>query len=146
MTGKLFVLSCLGLFCMGGCVVLDKTEELLALKRISGAQAEIQRYVDKQEECFYKLMSDFKKGSLRPGISKEKFVDTYGEPILSRKIDGPSSGEMLLYRHPTEYFSSDKIYLYFYESGGLASWEYKPYECKKRGGSHVPDSLLPKDI
>ncbi len=64
---------------------------------------------------------------LKQGIAKGKFIRTYGEPVLSKKTVEPLGEERLLYRHPTEYFQSDKVYVYFDEGGRLTRWEYKPH-------------------
>ena len=128
MFNKLIILICLIVFSSSGCVLLTKSEQLLTLKRYGDSQDEIQRYVDRQNKLFNKLLDDLDTGKLQPGISKTIFIRRYGDPVISRESDDPSIEEVLLYRHPTNYFSSDKVYAYFDKSGKLVRWEYKPYK------------------
>jgi len=125
MIDKLLILSCLIVFFASGCAIFTKTEGILTLKRYSDGQVQIQRYVDRQEKFFDKLVEDLKNDKLQPGISKRKFMRSYGVPILSRAGGDPGE-EVLLYRYPTKYFNSDRVYAYFDQSGKLIRWEYKP--------------------
>ena len=43
-----------------------------------------------------------------------------------KKAESDLFQEVWLYRHPTEYFSTDKLYLYFDETSKLIEIEYKP--------------------
>jgi hypothetical protein len=114
-------------FIVTGCASMRYSEQLQTLKEIGKSQKEIQRYIDEQEVFFYKLRDVVKNNQLQPGIPKRDFINTYGEPIISREVsNNPPIKEVLLYRHPTHYFSSDRIYLYFDESDKLVYWEYKP--------------------
>ena len=58
-----------------------------------------------------------------------RFIRTYGDPVLTVHSDQEASEvETLLFRHPTDYFTSDRVYATFDESGKLISWEHKPYQ------------------
>ena len=127
MIDRLSILSCLIVFFVNGCVVFTKAEGLLTLKRYGDSQAQMQRYVDKQVKLFDKLVSDLEADKLKVGISQRQFIRSYGEPVLSRELKEPEAGEVFLYRHPTEYFNTDRVYAYFDESKELIRWEYKPY-------------------
>jgi len=123
---RFLLISFLILFTIHGCFFLP--ESLKTLKRVGDSQEEIEAYLARQAELFDKLLFDLKNDALEPGISKGKFLRTYGEPILSKEVAEPLKGARLLYRHPTEYFNSDRIYFYFDEKEKLVRWEYKPYE------------------
>jgi len=69
------------------------------------------------------------------GLTKKRIIKIYGDPVLTKKIeDSPPMTEALLYRHPTKYFSSDRVLLYLDEAQELIHWEYKPNPDKKSGG------------
>jgi hypothetical protein len=98
-------------------------EGLLTLKRLGDSQNEIARYVEKQARLFDELVSDTKGGLLQAGTSRQEIQRTYGDPVFFK--DTPE-GSVSLYRHPTRYFDSERIYLYFDESEALTRWEYQP--------------------
>ncbi|MCK4912193.1 MAG: hypothetical protein KAS05_00555 [Candidatus Omnitrophica bacterium] len=95
------------------------------LKSVGDSQNEIGAYLDEQIKLFNKLVIDLENEDLEPGISKKGFISIYGEPILSKKVTEPPEGVRLLYRHPTEYFKSDRVYFYFNQEENLVYWEYK---------------------
>ena len=117
------------LFVLGGCVLFS--EELATLKQVGKSQAQIDRYIQRQEKLFDKLMYDFENEKLIVGTPKSIIIRRYGEPILSKKADQPPHGVILLYRYPMKYFDSDKLYLRFDESDELIGWKYKPYKTRK---------------
>ena len=109
-----------------GCSMITHHDELMRLKRLGDNQKQMQRYIKQQEKFFYKLRRDVKRNRLRKGTSKEKILVRYGEPILTKPIEDKADiKEIFLYRHPTEYFSTDLIYLYFDEGQCLSFWELK---------------------
>ncbi len=105
-----------------GCLFKEDIEGLLVLKQLGAEQKSIERSLKIEEHLFRKLAAHVKKDRLKPGISLESFIASYGEPIVSKDI--PSVGKRLLYRHPADYFNSDKIYVYFDQQGKLTQWEY----------------------
>lgn len=122
---RFLLISYLILFTMPGCFFLP--ESLRTLRTVGNSQDEIGTYLAKQVKFFNQLLVDLKGEAVEPGISKRKFIRIYGEPILAKDVSEPSGGIMLLYRHPTEYFKSDRVYLYFDQKEKLVRWEYKPY-------------------
>lgn len=114
---------------LSGCGYLKYANELLALKSVGDSQLRIEKYLGKQEKLFCVLIEDIKSEKLRKGIFKREVLKLYGEPVLSETITGESVvKEVFLYRHPTDYFTSDRVYLYFDSSATLLYWEYIPYE------------------
>lgn len=95
----------------------------MQLKRLSDNRAETERYLNRQEKLFYKLRNDIVNNSLNKGLSEKDFMSVYGEPIFceSSERDGINK-KRCLYRHPTDYFSSDKIYITL-EKQNIESWE-----------------------
>jgi len=122
------ILFCLAVLMLCGCAKLAHLNELLTLKSVSDNQRQIQIYLEKQEKGFTKLKDDIKNNRLKQGQFKRSIISKYSEPVLIEKPEPENAGikEILLYRHPTNYFKSDRVYLYFDESGRLVSWELKP--------------------
>ena len=111
---------------ISGCALITHREELATLKQVGRSQDEIAHFVKTQKEAFSRLKEDITSNAVACGASKETILKKYGEPVLSRSSDAGPISEVFLYRHPTKYFSSDRIYLYFDNSGKLDHWEYKP--------------------
>ena len=110
---------------LSGCLFKENIQGLKTLKALGHNQKYIARSLKTQERLFRKLTADIKKDKLKPGIPAEVFLSSYGEPVVSKNI--PSLGKRFLYRHPTKYFNSDKIYIYFNQEGRLVNWEYQPF-------------------
>ncbi|MBM3250449.1 MAG: hypothetical protein FJZ09_06415 [Candidatus Omnitrophica bacterium] len=127
---KLICLPAFAVF-LGGCAFFTHYDQVMTLKAIGDNQAQIQRYLDKQKALFAKLLDDAKNGRLEKGSSQNRVAARYGEPIYIRQ-EGPERGssEVYVYRHPTQYFSSDMVYLYFNEKK-LAKWEIILADPKK---------------
>ncbi|MBU2251355.1 MAG: hypothetical protein KKH25_03785, partial [Candidatus Omnitrophica bacterium] len=107
---KFLILAAL-VFNLSGCLFKENIEGLLTLKQLGKNQKYIERSIKAQERLFRKLTADIKKDKLKLGIPVESFLRSYGEPVVSKDI--PSLGKRFLYRHPTNYFDSDKVYIYF---------------------------------
>lgn len=112
------------IFVTAGCALLP--EGLMTLKRVGDSQKQIGRYLAKQEKLFDKMLRDVKNGRIKPGISQNRLISIYGEPVITKSSKEPTIAEIFLYRYPTEYFSSDKVYLYFDKSGKLVHLKYEP--------------------
>ena len=139
MFSRFLLLGCLLISALGGCVVLS--DELQALKDVGKSQVQINAYVRKQERRFLKLLKHYKRGWLRVGIAKSKIIAAFGEPVLVKNLDDNLAKEVFLYRHPTNYFKSDKIYLYFDKLDKLVRWEYRSYISQQTSKSNR-NSLL----
>ncbi|MFA5271700.1 MAG: hypothetical protein WC412_05100 [Candidatus Omnitrophota bacterium] len=110
-----------------GCATVEHLDELFTLKNVSDNQRDIDIYLKKQEKGFSRLLDDIKNNRLLRGKSKRLIIEDYSEPVLVKKVEAEDNIiEVLLYRKPTEYFSSDRVYLYINNKGKLAYWELKP--------------------
>lgn len=126
---KLFFFFCLAaLFVFQGCALISKAPQLLTLKRLGDSQDQMARYIEKQKKNLNKLISDVNDGKLHKGLSYQEIITAYGGPVLSWDRDPEQKGisKELLYRHPTEYFDTDRIYLYFGQDLKLSGWDYQP--------------------
>ncbi|MFA5363470.1 MAG: hypothetical protein WC335_09590 [Candidatus Omnitrophota bacterium] len=109
----------------GGCSFIGRSQEILFLKQMADNQSGIERYVQKQERGFDILRGDIEYNLLQKGTAKEEIVSRYGDPVYcSDSADTPDCRQMCLYRYPTRFFSSDKIYLYFDRGQDLCRWEF----------------------
>lgn len=120
---RVLIIGCCALLAIVGC---SKLEGLMTLKRLGDSQKEIETHVDKQEKLFNLLVNDLKAEKLKSGTSETQIQRTYGSPVLTKPAAEPEGSYVLLYRHPTRYFNSDKIYLHFDASRKLTHWEYVP--------------------
>jgi hypothetical protein len=113
-------------FLLQGCVYLSHSSELLFLKSFADNEKEKENYIRSQETGFVQLKQDISDGRLNPGILKKEVIARYFEPINCLPIEVPPDTSACLYRNPTKYFFSDKIYLYFDEHDTLTRWELIP--------------------
>lgn len=117
---------------LGGCAFFTHYDEVMTLKNMGDNQARIKKYLDKQKTLFSKLRDDVKNNRLEKGSSQRRIVTKYGEPIHVRKEDSETDGnEVYVYRHPTEYFSSDLVYLYFNKNKKLTGWKILSAKSEK---------------
>jgi len=122
----IFLVWCI-IFSLGGCSFTTHYEQLMLLKRLGDSQYEIENYVKKQKDSFFKLKDDIKNNRLKKGISKREILYIYGEPVFCKEIaDEIGVKERCLYRCPLQYFSSDIVYLKFDKEQNLCSWEFIP--------------------
>lgn len=118
----LAVFSPMIIFVLTGCAA----QGIMTLQRLSISQQEFDEEVETQKKSFFLLRDDFKNNRLKNGMSKQEILAKYGEPVFSRVVnDATERKEVLVYRHPTEYFSSDLIYLYLNQKQQLCFWELK---------------------
>lgn len=114
-------------FLFSGCTLITKAPQLMALKRFSDSQKQIERYIAAQEKKLAILKADIKNNRLEKGTAYCDILRRYGSPVLEKELDGQQGfSKELLYRHPVEYFNTDRIYLYFDSALNLAQWEYQP--------------------
>ncbi len=110
-----------------GCAVMSNYHELVFLKQLADNQSETEKYVRKQERGFDALRSDIENSSLRKGSTKAEIIFRYGDPVYCNdSADTSDCRQSCLYRYPTAYFNSDKIFLCFDENHDLRGWESVP--------------------
>lgn len=112
---------------ISGCAAISHYQELMTLKRLGKNKEEIDRYVEDQKKRFAVLVLDIKNNVLLPGLSWEYIIQKYGEPVIVKDVtDKTAIKQVILYRHPTAYFTSDKVYFYFSKDKKLIQWQYQP--------------------
>ena len=131
----IFLVWCI-IFSLEGCSFTTHYDQLTLLKRLEDSQHEIEDYVKKQKDSFFKLEDDIKNNRLKKGVSKIEILSIYGEPVFCRDIANEVGvKEMCLYRQPLQYFSTDMIYLKFDKEQNLCSWEFIPASQKEAAAS-----------
>lgn len=124
---RLIALFCFFVFLSVGCALIPGYEQVKPLVELGESRSDIDNRLKEDEQLFLKLEKDALKNRLRKNTSKSKILFRYGQPIMSKPVsDREGVKEFLLYRHPTRYFSSNMIYLYFNNKERLCSWEVVP--------------------
>lgn len=109
-----------------GCSTLSGINRL---KELSLNRDEQQAAIKKQEEQFKQLLKDFSSGKLEKGASQNKIMEIYGQPVITKKIKTDLTfKEELTYRHPAQFFGSEKIFLYFDSEDRLTEARYEATE------------------
>lgn len=98
---RLCCLWCL-LVGLAGC-----SQPLRTLMALGEEQKGQQWQVAQQEKKFDLLWNDVKAGRLAKGTPSAEIIRRYGDPVLA------TSPGTFLYRLPTEYFDTPKVYLIF---------------------------------
>ena len=124
---NLAIISLLVIF--SGCAAVRNPTQMKTLLKLNSSQKQMHSYVTKQERGFKRLCSDIDRKRLKVGLSQREVVSLYEEPVLEREVKGKIQW---LYRHPTEYFNSDRVYLYFDSSDVLVGWEFDKKEEKNK--------------
>jgi len=119
------------IFLLGGCTYITHYGQISLLKKFESNQCEIDSYLKRQQEFFYKLIGDVKNNRLKKGIAKKDVLSLYGKPIFCKNVkDSLEIIERCLYRPAVEYFNTDRIYLNFDKDRNLYSWEFIPAPLK----------------
>ena len=143
------ILTCLILLpLLSGCAKIEHLPQLLTLKSYADYGDAADKYVDQTNELFVKLKGDIAGEHLKVGTASADVLTTYGKPILKERIsarDAAAAQEKWLYRHPTEFFKSDKVYLTFDSVGKLAKWDLVPYVAKVKEAAVPAAHTQPTD-
>ncbi|MFH1622669.1 MAG: hypothetical protein ABIA97_06085 [Candidatus Omnitrophota bacterium] len=94
--------------------------ELNTLITISREQEAQNKYLATQSKYFKTLLSRIEDNKLKLGLSAQKIISYYGEPIVVKDIN---SGRRFLYREPVDFNPKKKVYLYFDPEDKLVDFE-----------------------
>ncbi len=120
----------LSLTLLQGCALFTKAPQLLTLKRLGDSQKQMELGVEAKKKNLAKLINDIEADKLAKGLPFKKFISRYGEPVLEKEAGEGSLMKKLLYRHPLEYFNTDKVYIYFDQRLELVAWKYEKADSK----------------
>ena len=97
------------------------------LKGLSDNREQAGRDLKNEEALYNKLKQDINQKRLKKGTPKKNILSEYGQPVFYRAVNHKNEIKLcLIWRHPTEFFSSDMLYLYFDGEEKLVFWEIKP--------------------
>ena len=109
-----------------GCAKVQHLDQLLTLKGLADEQAKLGRYVEAQDQKFELMIEEVKAGTLDQYLNKRKILKVFGDPIYIKHVSkNDQELESWLYRYSTEFFDSEKIYLYFDSDDNLVESQYK---------------------
>jgi len=122
---KKFILIFLAAAIVSGCTKVKHIDQLLTLKALADEQTRMGKYVDERDKQFEQMLAEMEAGTLDQHANKRKIVRIFGDPIYVRNAEeNGKSLEVWLYRYATEFFDSEKIYLYFDSDDNLVKSEY----------------------
>jgi len=109
-----------------GCAKVKHLDQLLTLKGLADEQVAMNQYIEKQDQIFELMLEKAKAGTLDQYLNKRKILRTFGDPIFVKHVKRDDQElESWMYRYSTEFFDSEKIYLYFDLDGNIVNLEYK---------------------
>lgn len=108
---------------LSGCVLVQKGPQLRTLRELEDSQRRMELYIQKKEANLKRLLEDIEENRLQPGLSYGDFISSYGRPVLEKSFDRQDLTKELLYRRPTQYFNTKKVYLYFDQNLNLSHWQ-----------------------
>lgn len=106
-----------------GLFLVSCSQNLKLLLQINEEDKAFQKQLKLQEKGFSLLLKDLEGNRIKVGALKKDIITRYGEPILEQSSQEQPETQKLLYRYPTKYFDSPKVYLYFDSNQALTGWD-----------------------
>lgn len=108
------------------CSVTQNMEEIKTLKSVAKSQEKIEKDIESYNKEFAQMIKDYRNNELDEAITQDDVRDTYGDPVAIWTFDDPSATTKWLYRESTNFFKSEKLYLYFDYDQNLTDIVYHP--------------------
>ncbi len=125
MKKNIYLLSVIILF--SGCTSSGRVERLLTLRALANEQKNLNAYVEKQDKKFENLLEVVRTGAMGQYADRKSVKRNFGDPIYVKKVEkNGKPQEEWLYRYATQFFNSEKVYLYFDGKGKLVKWKKQP--------------------
>lgn len=120
------IISAILIICsLCGCSKLSRLPQLLTLKSAGDNRDLQKKHITRERESFQKVLAAYKDNTLPNYPDKRSVLKVFGAPLLVRDtVRGEQPVERWLYRDPLKSFESEKVYLYFDQTGKLTEWEY----------------------
>ena len=110
-----------------GCSVTNNFDEITRLQSYSNNKDRQESWIKAHDQRFEKILAVAKDQGFSRYPNRRSVLRNFGKPVYSRwVIRDERQNEVFLYRHATQYFGVDKVYIYFDEAGQLQSWDYTP--------------------
>ncbi len=116
-----FLIAAALMMTLTGCAKLEHLDQLLIIKDYSASKDLQRKEVNTQNKNFEKLLASLQEGNFSQRFSnKKKIKEEFGAPVISRGEErNGKEYEVWLYRYPTRYNDSPKVYFYFDQEGQL---------------------------
>lgn len=113
------------IFTAVGCASPSRVNKLLTLKGLADEQDTMGKEIAEQDRKFSLMLEEMRAGTLDQYLTQKRIARNFGDPVFVDNIskDGQPV-QVWMYRHPAQYFGSEKIYLYFDPDGHLSESEY----------------------
>ena len=113
-------------FLFSGCNIIH-IPEIMRIRSVSANQDQQQKYVAAKNKEFKKLLKIVEKNKISKYKTQKDFVKGFGEPIFKKQLSQQGKySQLWLYRYCQKMFGSEKVYLYFDDTGNLTKWEHRP--------------------
>jgi hypothetical protein len=110
-----------------GCSVTNNFDEITRLQSYSNNKDRQESGVKAQDQKFEKILAVAKGSGFSQYPDRRSILKNFGKPVFSRWVTKDEiQSEVWLYRHTTQYFGVDKVYIYFDDRGKLQRWDYTP--------------------
>jgi len=110
---------------ISGCSKLTHLQQLLTIDAYSKNKDVQAAVVEAQNEKFVKLLEVVENNVIGEYPDQESFLLEFGEPIFAKKMQYKGQQvDKWMYRYADRLTNSEKVYLYFSQSGNLVDWKY----------------------
>jgi len=110
---------------LAGCAKLTHLPQLLTLKAYSDNKDLQHEDVLEHDTNFKKLLEAVADDSLSQYPDKKSILKEFDEPILKQRlVRNNTVVDRWLYRYATQYFDSEKVYIYFNKQGKLLDFKH----------------------
>ena len=114
------------LFVCAGCARVKRIDQLLTLKDLADEQAVMSQYIEEQDQKFELMLNEARTGTLDQYLNKQRILTAFGDPVFVKHVkEDDQELESWLYRYSTEFFDSEKIYLYFDADNNLVKSKHR---------------------
>ncbi len=112
---------------LSSCTKLKYLPQLLTLKDLANEQEQLNQHVEEADKKFQNLLQAIKTDTIRVYANQKGIIEAFGDPVLIEDVVGHTKASVeWMYRYSTQFFTSEKVYLYFDSSKNLIEWEYVP--------------------
>ena len=131
-----------------GCMKLRQLAHLgpmLTLKSVSDNGEVKKQYVTEYDARFEQLLEAAKSGTLQQYSNQSDFLEHFGTPIYKRTmVRNAQMTEEWMYRYATKLSNSERVYLYFDDTGKLISWKHvnPPQTSLPAAGKEAQDEQI----
>ena len=94
------------------------------LLELSRSRKEMKEVYEDETESFENVREAFKENRLKTGTPASEVVKEYGPPVVEVPADSPGQTRWIYKRSGSDFFTGEKMNLYFDRTGGLVNAEH----------------------